>query len=71
MSLSAIQLENLMREWIPMAEPIDLKVECFDDGRSLIRIPFNDKNKRPGGTVSGAVLMVAAIPTFIPPFWAR
>jgi len=60
MSLSAMQVENLIRQWIPMAEAMDLKVERIDNGHARIRIPFNDKNKRPGGTVSGPVLMAAA-----------
>ena len=59
MALKAKQVQELIRSWIPMAEDIDLQVEEVTDRSSLIRIPFDEKNKRPGGSVSGPVLMAA------------
>lgn len=43
-----------------MAEDIDLRVESVTETSTLIRIPFDEKNKRPGGSVSGSALMAAA-----------
>ena len=60
MSLQAEQVEALIREWIPMARQIDLRVEAIDADGARIRIPFDEANKRPGGSVSGPVLMAAA-----------
>ena len=59
MALQAKQVQELIRNWIPMAEDIDLRVEKISDHSSLVRIPFDEKNKRPGGSVSGPVLMAA------------
>jgi uncharacterized protein (TIGR00369 family) len=58
--LQADQVEALIREWIPMARQIDLRVEAIDAHGARIRIPFDEANKRPGGSVSGPVLMAAA-----------
>jgi uncharacterized protein (TIGR00369 family) len=59
-SLKAQQVESLIREWIPMARLIDLRVDSIDSKGARIRIPFDEANKRPGGSVSGPVLMAAA-----------
>jgi len=59
MSLSESDIEKKIREWVPMAEDIDLKVEEVREGYARIRIPFQSKCVRPGGTVSGPVMMTA------------
>jgi len=59
MSLKAEEVQKLIREWIPMAEDIDLRVEEVREGYARIRIPFMAKNLRPGGSVSGPVIMAA------------
>ncbi len=59
MRLSAQQVQRLIREWVPMAEDIDLQVEHIAEGEARIRIPFQERNIRPGGTVSGPIIMAA------------
>jgi len=59
MSLNAAEIEAKIREWVPMADDIDLKVEEIREGYARIRIPFQEKCIRPGGTVSGPVMMTA------------
>jgi len=59
MGLQAKEVQNLIRAWIPLAEQIDLQVESIADKHARIRIPFDESNKRPGGSVSGPVLMAA------------
>lgn len=59
MSLKAIDIENRIREWVPMAADIDLKVDEVREGYARIRIPFQSKCIRPGGTISGPVMMTA------------
>lgn len=59
MALQAKDVQNLIRSWIPLAEQIDLQVESIADNCARIRIPFDERNKRPGGSVSGPVLMAA------------
>lgn len=60
MTLQAEEIEKLIREWVPMAEDIDLRVEAVEHGYSKIRVPFHKKSIRPGGTISGPVMMSAA-----------
>ncbi|TVP53219.1 MAG: PaaI family thioesterase [Halomonadaceae bacterium] len=57
MSLTAREVETLIREGVPMANDIDLRVELIADKRALARIPFNDRMLRPGGSLSGPVQM--------------
>jgi len=59
MSLTAAEVQALIREWVPMAEDIDLKVDSIAPGAATIRIPFNDRNLRPGGSISGPTIMAA------------
>ncbi|MFT5716546.1 MAG: hypothetical protein ACI9T7_000723 [Oleiphilaceae bacterium] len=59
MALNASQVQKLIRAWVPMAEDIDLQIEEVRAGYARIRIPFQEKSIRPGGTVSGPILMTA------------
>jgi uncharacterized protein (TIGR00369 family) len=59
MALNAQQIEDSIKEWVPMANDIDLKVEAVRQGYARIRIPYQDKHLRPGGTISGPVMMTA------------
>lgn len=59
MTLTASDVEAKIRKWVPMAEDIDLKIEEVRQGYARIRIPFQAKSIRPGGTVSGPVMMTA------------
>ncbi|MDX1452252.1 MAG: PaaI family thioesterase [Oleiphilaceae bacterium] len=59
MGLDAGEVQALIREWVPMAEDIDLQVVAIGDGTARIRIPFDARNLRPGGSVSGPVIMAA------------
>ena len=59
MALNAAKVQALIRSWVPMAEDIDLRIEEINEGFARIRIPFQEKTIRPGGTVSGPVMMTA------------
>jgi uncharacterized protein (TIGR00369 family) len=59
MTLIASQVQELIRSWVPMAEDLDLKIEEVREGYARIRIPFQEKSIRPGGTVSGPIMMTA------------
>lgn len=59
MALNAQEIEDRIKEWVPMAADIGLKVEKVRQGYARIRIPFQDKHLRPGGTISGPVMMTA------------
>tara|TARA_B100001063_G_C16272692_1_gene315242 strand:+ start:44 stop:460 length:417 start_codon:yes stop_codon:yes gene_type:complete len=60
MALNAQEIEDSIKQWVPMAADIGLKVEKVSQAYARIRIPFQDKHIRPGGTISGPVMMTAA-----------
>ncbi len=60
MSLTAEQVEALIRAGVPMAEDIDLRIERIDDQGALARVPFQSRLVRPGGTLSGPTIMALA-----------
>ncbi len=55
--ISIAEIEHLVRESLPLAELLGLKVESVDHGRVVARMPFKRDLIRPGGTVSGPALM--------------
>jgi uncharacterized protein (TIGR00369 family) len=59
MALTAVEVQARIREWVPMAEDVDLRIEEIRPGFARIRIPFQEKSIRPGGTVSGPIMMTA------------
>lgn len=59
MALMAAAVQTLIREGVPMAQDIDLRVDEIADSYAKIRIPFAANNLRPGGSISGPVMMAA------------
>lgn len=59
-SLSAQQVQALIREGVPMAADIDLQIDLLDTHRALARVPFQSRLVRPGGTLSGPTIMALA-----------
>ncbi len=57
MALTPQQVEQLIRQGLPQAEESDLRVEQREDGGIRMRQPYNPKTLRPGGTLSGPVMM--------------
>ncbi|RMF15753.1 MAG: PaaI family thioesterase [Gammaproteobacteria bacterium] len=60
MSLTAKDVQTIIRTGVPMAEDIDLRVESLSSDHARVRVPFRAQAIRPGGTLSGPVLMSAA-----------
>lgn len=60
MALDALAVQKLIREWVPMADDIDLQVEEISTDSATVRIPYDDRNLRPGGSISGPIMMAAA-----------
>jgi len=61
MSLISIdEFERIARERVPFVGQLAVKVEHLDQGATRLRVPFRDDFLRPGGTISGPVLMAAA-----------
>lgn len=57
MGLTALEVQNLIRMGLPMAEDIDLRIDRLDEESVLARVPFHAKLVRPGGTLSGPTIM--------------
>ena len=56
-TLGAEEIQGLIRDGVPMAEDIDLRIEEVDGQRALARVPVSARLVRPGGTLSGPVQM--------------
>lgn len=60
MKLSAEEVQQLIRDGVPMAEDIDFRVEIIEYHAATARVPFSERMVRPGGTLSGPVQMALA-----------
>ncbi len=58
--LTAGQVQALIRAGVPMAEDIELRIDHLDGNQALVRVPFNARLVRPGGTLSGPTIMALA-----------
>lgn len=54
------QLTTMAREQVPSVGQFGLIVESLGDGTAQVRCPFRDDFLRPGGTISGPVMMAMA-----------
>lgn len=58
--VSAAELAEMARENVPLVGMLDMQVESVLPGAVIIRVPYRDEFVRPGGTVSGPVMMAVA-----------
>jgi uncharacterized protein (TIGR00369 family) len=58
--VSAAELAEMGEEHVPIVGMMAMQVESVLPGRVTIRVPYRDEFLRPGGTISGPVLMAAA-----------
>jgi len=58
--VSAAELAEMARENVPMVGILAMQVESVEPGAVTLRVPYRDAFVRPGGTVSGAVMMAVA-----------
>ncbi len=58
--ISAAELAEMARENVPLVGTLAMQVETVLPGSVTIRVPYQDEFIRPGGTISGAVLMAVA-----------
>ncbi|WP_225741651.1 PaaI family thioesterase [Halospina sp. K52047b] len=58
--MSAEEVQQLIRDGVPMAEDIDFRVEIIEYHAATARVPFSERMVRPGGTLSGPVQMALA-----------
>jgi uncharacterized protein (TIGR00369 family) len=58
--VSAAELADMARENVPLVGILAMQVESVLAGSVVIRVPYRDEFIRPGGTISGPVLMAVA-----------
>ena len=58
--VSAAELAEMARENVPLVGALAMQVESVLPGSVTIRVPYRDAFIRPGGTISGPVLMAVA-----------
>ena len=51
------QIQALTREKLPFALTHGFRLEALDSGTATVRAPYSDEFLRPGGTISGPVMM--------------
>lgn len=54
------QLTTMAREQVPVVGQLGLIVDSLGTGTARVRCPFRDDFLRPGGTISGPVMMAMA-----------
>ncbi|MBV8535956.1 MAG: PaaI family thioesterase [Alphaproteobacteria bacterium] len=55
--VSVADIERIVRDSLPLAALLGLRVETLEYGRCVTRMPFRRDLIRPGGTVAGPALM--------------
>lgn len=58
--LQAKNVEELIREGVPMAADLDLRIDSVNKTGAVARVPFHARLVRPGGTISGPAIMALA-----------
>lgn len=58
--ISLAEFEKIADEKLPFVRTMGLKLESLSDGCVLMRAVYSDEFLRPGGTVSGPVMMTLA-----------
>ena len=58
--MSAEELEQFLYAHFPHIDERDFRIEQIEETVTRVRMRFHDKHLRPGGTVSGAALMMLA-----------
>ncbi len=58
--MTAQDIHSFLGEHFPQIEALDLRLECVENSLVRLRLPHQDSQLRPGGTVSGPTMMMLA-----------
>ena len=58
--ITIAEFERLAEEKLPLVVQYGIRAELIEAGRVILRLPFDDGHLRPGGTVSGPVMLALA-----------
>jgi uncharacterized protein (TIGR00369 family) len=58
--VAAHEFEAVLTQTIPFAELFQFRVECLESGYARVRVQYESRQLRAGGTISGPVIMTLA-----------
>lgn len=58
--ISAEEFEAAIRFGIPIMNQFSFRMECLEAGYARMRMQFDERHIRPGGTISGPLLVMVA-----------
>lgn len=58
--MSRSRFNEIIAEELPWAVDLGMRCEQLKQGKAVLRLPFNDRTIRPGGTISGPTMMTLA-----------
>ena len=58
--LSVEEFNHIMQQELPWAVDQDMQLEDIGPGSALMRLPYQTRSVRPGGTISGPHMMMLA-----------
>jgi uncharacterized protein (TIGR00369 family) len=58
--ISSDEFRAIIRDRLPIAAMLGAEVVSLEEGKAVVRVPFRADWLRPGGTISGPVLMALA-----------
>ncbi len=58
--ITIAEFERLARDKLPLVAQYGIRAEVIEAGRVVMRMPFDAAHLRPGGTVSGPVMLALA-----------
>jgi uncharacterized protein (TIGR00369 family) len=56
LKMTSDEVMGFLADVFPQIEDMDLRVERLEQGRARVRMPFQNRQLRPGGTISGPSL---------------
>lgn len=54
------QFNQILKEGLPLAVDFDIALENISNGEAVMRLPYNPRSIRPGGSISGPHMMMLA-----------
>jgi uncharacterized protein (TIGR00369 family) len=58
--ISVAEFNHILEQELPWAADQQMRVEKMEEGRALMRLPYQTRSIRPGGTISGPHMMMLA-----------
>ena len=60
LKMTSDEVMSFLADVFPQVDELKLRVERLEQGRARVRMPFQERHLRPGGTISGSSLCAVA-----------